>query len=103
AIVRASKNDALGTTVGGVSFGRNAQQTITRGSLTGLYTFGFNSINADSELDFEPTTTSVDMFIHLSSVPDLTDNIQVDGPDGGPFTVLFSGGLGGAVLALMSV
>src|SRR4029079_80231 len=100
-------NQPLGTTAGGVSFGRDAVQVINRNNATGGMTFGFNSVNADTEIDIEPTTTAADMFAYLNTIPDITDNIDpatgVIGGDGGPFPVTFSGGLGGTVLGLMTV
>src|SRR4029078_9200031 len=65
--MRASgSSQALGTTANGISFGKNAVQVISRNNITGdnLITFGFNSTNADTELDFQPSTTVADMLTY---------------------------------------
>ena len=75
----------------------NEVQTLTLGGTAGTFTSSFNGIAATAAVTFTPGTapTSAQLLTHLNTIPALSGNVTVFGPNSGPFTIVFSRALAG--------
>ena len=56
---------------------------------TGTVTFSFNGANTFSPITFTATTTAQQVLTNLNLIDQLNGNVDVFGPNGGPFQVVF--------------
>jgi len=70
-------------------------QTVTLGGTAGTGTLSYNGVDGTTPLTFDPgvAPTAAQVRAHLNSIPQLANNTNVVGVDGGPFTVGFQGNL----------